>query len=181
MTQVTTVQERAIKPYTLGLYNTYSGKELNTPLIRAVARALPLCIAYDLNLCLIDFPTNKNGLLKLLHHESTLTKVSEYLEKLIIENRLIMLKRPLKDVNSIGTFIAATVRPTKGKETSFDEILPRDKKACIVMGLGSKGLPKKFLDTAPLHLEVTGRNIGLETCTVMGIIASALKMDQEKG
>ena len=43
------------------------------------------------------------------------------------------------------------------------------------MGLGRKGLPASFLKAAPAHLELTGRNVHLETATAMGVIAERMR------
>jgi hypothetical protein len=45
------------------------------------------------------------------------------------------------------------------------------------MGLGKKGLPSSLLNKTSYHLELTGQNVSLETCTAMGIIA--MKMHDE--
>jgi hypothetical protein len=43
------------------------------------------------------------------------------------------------------------------------------------MGLGSKGLPARLLREAPFHLELTGRNVSMETATAMGVLAERLR------
>ena len=45
----------------------------------------------------------------------------------------------------------------------------------VLMGLGRKGLPASFLKAAPAHLELTGRNVSLETATAMGVIAERMR------
>jgi hypothetical protein len=48
------------------------------------------------------------------------------------------------------------------------------------MGLGKSGLPQSLLNQVQYHLELTGNNIPLETCTAMGVIAQQLRAQAEE-
>lgn len=80
---------------------------------------------------------------------------------------------------NIGTIVATTEHPDTEKSIQIEELLVSDDvsqvRLCLVMGLGKQGLPHFFLNSTRYHLELTGSNTPLETCTVMGIIAERLR------
>ena len=74
------------------------------------------------------------------------------------------------DESWTGSKVATTANPDANK---LD--LPEGK-LCMIMGLGPKGLPKKFLESSSYHFELTGSNIAFETGTAMGSIAGRLSL-----
>jgi hypothetical protein len=172
--------------HVLGLYDTYEGG-LKPVHIRMVARAAPLCIAYNLDLALFGFPEKDlNHLVKKVLNDTNIGKGGMYLKELQMHGRIFLIPcsqqiPPSKENwTDIGLPIATTSRPAKDKETSLEKALEKamtshpKKSLCLIMGLGKKGLPISLLNSAEFHLELTGRNIALETSTAMGIIAQQL-------
>lgn len=161
----------------LALYDTYEGaiKDIH---IRAIARAAPLCYGFDLDLALIGFPeTDLDGLVEKTSKETNIGKGGRYLKDLHSQGRIHLMeagKNELPgDIGTVGLAVATTSRPMKEKTMNMASAVKRsgDGSVCVIMGLGKQGLPKKVLDASPAHLELTGRNIPLETATAMGIIA----------
>lgn len=164
--------------HVLALYNTYEGglKPIHT---RAVARAAPLCFAYGLDLALLAFPSESlEELVAEVIKETNIGKGGRYLKELAGAGRLY-LREPDSGLEEIGLVVPTTSHPDQEKQISFEEMTDigrkDEKRLCLVMGLGKAGLPASFLKNARYHLELTGKGISLETCTVMGIIAERLR------
>ena len=154
--------------HTLGLFNTYSGK-WNHPHFKAIHKAAILCSAFDLDLALIGFPSiDKEKLIKEIKKEMRLPNEG-YLSLLFSKNRARFFETDI-DESWTGSKVATTANPDANK---LD--LPEGK-LCMIMGLGPKGLPKKFLESSSYHFELTGSNIAFETGTAMGSIAGRLSL-----
>ncbi|MCK5310274.1 MAG: DUF531 family protein [Thermoplasmata archaeon] len=159
----------------LALHDTYEGK-LSPIHIRMIARAAPLCIAYGLDLALLEFPIKDlNTLAKKVSADTNVGKGGRYLKELIHENRILLINKP----DEAGLAIATTSHPDRKKAISLEDARKKvkshpQKRLCVIMGLGRKGLPKKLLDSVPHHAEITGSNVSLETSTAMGIIAQMI-------
>ena len=168
----------------LALYDTYEGG-LKPVHFRMVARAAPLCIAYGLDLALMGFPVDDlDVLVEQVLADTNVGKGGRYLKELVKAGRVSLVrctqKLPPKDWSELGMPVATTSRPAKDKVTNLEKALEQARslhpteRLCLVMGLGKKGLPRPLLDSVDHHLELTGRNIPLETATAMGIIAREL-------
>ncbi|MCK5773325.1 MAG: DUF531 family protein, partial [Thermoplasmata archaeon] len=160
------------KRHVLALFDGYEGgiKPTHT---RAVARAAPLCVAYDLDLALLGFPTNDlQVFIKQIRADTNVGEGGRYLDQLFTEERITLInctwKDPPKDYPALP--VATTSKPDVKKMD-----IPSGEKLCMIMGLGKKGLPPSLINDARYHLELTGRNIPLETCTAMGAIAERMK------
>jgi hypothetical protein len=168
----------------LALYDTYEGG-LKTIHLRAVARSAPLCIAFGLDLALMGFPAkNLDQLIGQVISETDIGKGGKYLKELAEQGRITLVdctqKEPPTNWEELGLPVATTSKPRNDKQIVLHKALleatekhPK-KRACLIMGLGKRGLPRSLLETVPYHLELTGRNIALETCTAMGVIAQKL-------
>ncbi|MBA3045605.1 MAG: DUF531 domain-containing protein [Candidatus Thermoplasmatota archaeon] len=171
--------------HVLGLYDTYEGG-MKPVHIRMVARAAPLCIAYNLDLALFGFPERDlNNLVRKVLNDTNIGKGGMYLKELQKHGRISLIScsqqvpPSAENWKEIGLPIATTSRPAKGKETSLEKALEKamahpKKRLCLIMGLGKKGLPISLMNSAEFHVELTGSNIALETSTAMGIIAQQL-------
>jgi hypothetical protein len=170
--------------HVLGLYDTYEGAVSHVHL-RAIARAVPLCIAFDMDLALMGFPTeNLQDLMQRVVAETNIKKTETYLNNLIQQKRVMLVKcnrhTPPEDWNRIGMPVATTSHPDEEKRNGLKEVIRIAssqhplRRACFIMGLGRKGLPYSLLHMVSYHLELTGRNVSLETCTVMGVIAQQI-------
>ncbi len=175
---------RASARHVLALYDTYEGglKEVH---IRAIARAAPLCYAFDLDLALLGFPAkDAAALAKEAASETNIGDGGRYLTELVAAGRVMLVpcttKDPPADWSDLGLPVATTSGPAAGKEADLESALAmaRRKDArriCLIMGLGKRGLPPSLLRMAPLHLELTGRNVSMETATAMGVMAERLR------
>jgi hypothetical protein len=70
--------------------------------------------------------------------------------------------------------VATTSHPDKQKSVELEDLAEMAQDMCFLLGVGKLGLPMKMLNQAEYHLEFTGRNIPLETCTAMGILSHLL-------
>ncbi len=169
----------------LALYDTYEGG-LKPVHFRSIARAAPLCIAFGLDLALMGFPTEDlPGLVKMAVTETNIGKGGKYLRELVEQGRVTLVactqKEPPTNWTELGLPVATTSHPEPGKTVGIQESLKLAKtqhklqRLCMIMGLGKKGLPRSLLDQVQYHLELTGSNVPLETCTAMGVIAQQLR------
>lgn len=145
---------------TLALVNTYEGG-LKPPHLRAVARAAPLCVAFSLDLALIDFPADLATIVQAAETETGIGEGGRYLVALQAAGRL-------RDVVT-GTVVATTPKPDAEKAWVGGG------NVTMLMGVGPRGLPRSMLDEAAHHYEITGQGISLETATAMGILAERLR------
>jgi hypothetical protein len=168
----------------LALYDTYEGG-LKTVHARAVARAAPLCVAFGLDLALMGFPAdNLEELVKTVASDTNVGKGGKYLKELAREGRVVLVSctksKPPEDWEELGLPVATTSRPSRDKKVDMAKAaalaasLHPEKRVCIIMGLGKRGLPQALLEAIPYHLELTGTGIALETATAMGVIAAKM-------
>lgn len=169
--------------HVLALVDTYEGGVGETHL-RAIARAAPLCDAFGLDLALVGFPTDNLGqLMKQAMAETTIGDGGTHIQDLVAGGHVHLVRathRQAPDLSSLGLVVATTPEPEPAKALDFPGCLAaaRDAKSprlVVLMGLGKKGLPASFLKGAPVHLELTGRRVHLETATAMGIIAERMR------
>ncbi len=156
---------------TLALVNSYAGG-LGAPHVRAVARAAPLCIAFDLDMVLIDFPGSIEDIATMVGADSQVGEGAGYAQTLVDAGRL----RALPLVNGLpeawpGRPVATTPHPDPEKAK---DLLALQRPVCLLVGVGRQGIPKRMLHAAQVHYELTGQGISLETATAMGILADRL-------
>ena len=161
---------------TLGLYNTYEGKTVKDSHIRAVARAAPLCIAYNLRLALFNFPAHSlQSFIEKVESQTRLKETKKQITRLYNSGCISLEKQPIRQSHpDLGLFVATTSQPQPEKTIGLEELLALDSPLCFLMGLGSSGLPGTVLNHVQHHLELTGRKVPLETCTAMGVLASSI-------
>ncbi len=163
----------------LALYDTYEGA-ISPIHVRTLARAAPLCAAFGLDLGLIGFPIKKpDKFIKKAITDTNIGRAGKYLKFLFEKQRIHILncsqKSPPKFSKNDIT-VATTSQPDKNKKINMKKAIEKKhqkptNKLIIIMGLGKKGLPTSILKKTDYHLELTGLDIPLETCTAMGIIA----------
>ncbi len=156
---------------TLALVNSYAGG-LGAPHVRAVARAAPLCMAFNLDMVLIDFPGSIDDIVNMVVADSQVGEGAGYARTLLDNGRLRVL--PL--VNGLpeawpGRPVATTPHPDPEKS---QDLLTLSHPICLLVGIGRQGVPKRMLHAAQVHYELTGQGISLETATAMGILADRL-------
>jgi hypothetical protein len=156
----------------LGLYNTYE-KKLGQSHIRTIARAAPLCFAYNLDLGIFNYPIkNSNELIKKIIEDTSLGEGGKLLFNLSKSKRLVVLNEINKE--ELGIIVATTPNPNPDKKIEIENIVTLPEKKCFLIGIGKLGLPKTVLDKADYHLDFTNKEVSLETCTAIGILAYIL-------
>ncbi|AKG91828.1 Uncharacterized protein conserved in archaea [Geoglobus ahangari] len=151
------------------LVNTYDKLKLHEIHLRTIARAAPLCYAYDFHLALLDFNfwESREEMVEEVAGYTTIGEGGRYLRMLDEMNRLHLIDRI---PSHFGEIIATTSKPEK-KPLTMDE-LRRMRSACFLIGLGRKGLPKDLIKKARHNLDITFKGVSLETCSAMGAIMS---------
>lgn len=162
--------------HALALYNTYTGG-LATPHLRTLARAAPLCVAFDLDLVLMGWPFNY--LDEMVTRAAAETRIGgrAFLAELAEAGRVrVIPEDPATDPSawgSCGRLVATSERPEPGSLVDLEKTAKKGP-ICLIMGIGPKGLPHRVRSAAYGEYEITGQGIGLETATAMGILADRL-------
>jgi hypothetical protein len=168
---------------TLGLYNSYDPVKFHESHRRALARAGPLSLAFDCNLATFGFPYDKelSTPIEIARWVSTTTSIGEsgaYLVELAEKGRFSCFDFPKKGFPpQLGEAVVTTRKPTKEKLVHASDIrsaLKSGKSMLLVFGLGPRGLPKEVFEMSHKHLDITGRNLSLETCTALGTVVGSL-------
>ncbi len=173
----------------LALYDTYEGG-LKPVHARAVARAAPLCVAFELDLALMGFPVdNLEELVKMVARDTNVGKGGKYLKELANDGRVVLVpcakSKPPENWEELGLPVATTSHPREDKKLNIEKALQLANslhplgRVCLIMGLGKRGLPQSLLDAAPYHLELTGSGVELETATAMGVIAAQMALKRQ--
>jgi uncharacterized protein len=169
--------------HVLALVDTYEGG-IGEVHLRAIGRAAPLCDAFGLDLALVGFPTDNLGqLMKQAMAETTIGDGGTHIQDLVAGGHVHLVRathRQAPDLSALGHVVATTPEPEQAKAHDFLGCLMAARAAkagriVVLMGMGKKGLPQSFLKAAPTHLELTGRNVHLETATAMGVIAERMR------
>lgn len=163
----------------LCLVNTYDKLKLHEIHLRSIARAAPLCYAFNIHLALLDFPFWKTSeeVARDVADYTTIGNSGEYLLKLSEEGKLHLIDRIPAH---FGVSIATTSKPDPAKSLDIEN-LPNLNSATFLIGLGRRGLPSDILKSARYHLDITAQGISLETCTAIGAIAMLLAFKVVKG
>ncbi|MBP2144424.1 hypothetical protein J2127_001607 [Methanococcus voltae] len=177
-------KDKHYKRCTMILYNSYDKSKWHEAHKRAIARAAPICTAFDWNLAIYDFPVDKienleglestnteKDVIKLI--ETTIGGSGSYLRNLIDNNRFIVTN---KYQAQFGTPIATTSKPDAKKLITPKQVLQElQKKPCgVFIGLGRHGLPKDVMKMGHYELDITEKGLSLETCTAIASIPSVL-------
>ncbi len=159
----------------LCLVNTYDKLKLHEIHLRTIARAAPLCYAYDFHLALMDFDfwEDEREMVEQVAEYTTIGEHGKYALELLKLGRIHLIDRIPAH---FGETVATTSKPDEKKVLRFEEMkaLVRAKSVTFLIGLGRRGLPKDVLKRAKYHFDVTEKGISLETCTAMGAIATAV-------
>ena len=182
------ITKRGTPNHVLAIYDTYEGG-LKPIHFRTVARAAPLCYAFNLDLFLLGFPTKDlDHFIDQVKTETNIGKSGYYLKQMAANKRISLVHCTQNEQptnwNEIGLPVATTSHPDNIKRIGLKEAIQKAssdhplKRLCLIMGLGRHGLPKALLKSVNYHLELTGNNVPLETCTAMGVIAQMLSAEE---
>jgi len=174
---------------TIGLYNSYDPTRFVEAHRRVIARAGPLCLAFDFNLALFGFPFADMGRKQdreLKRPEEvagwlcTTTSIGEdgrYTRELAGKGRFHIFDLTRGGFPpQLGKVVLTTSKPDERKSVSVEGAvkLSMESSICLVFGLGPHGVPGKVFHTARHHMDVTGTGRSLETCTALGAVAGAM-------
>lgn len=154
------------------LVNTYDKLKLHEIHLRSIARAAPLCYAFNMHLALLDFPfwRRVEDVAEDVSEYTTIGEGGKYLIELVEEGKLHLID---KIPAHFGVSVATTSKPDPRKSLDVDD-LPNLRSATFLIGLGRRGLPANILKSARYHLDITRQEVSLETCTAIGAIAMLL-------
>ncbi len=176
---------------TLGLYNSYDPRRFHDIMRRNLARAAPLCVAFDCNLAVFGFPfdegrrrESKNpdapdlrtprDVADFVLDSTSIGEDGTYLRDLADQSRFSIHDFPSPGFPpQLGTPVLTTPHPDAKKNRSPRDVaeqLARGQSQMLVIGLGPRGLPDKLLKQGKDHLELTGKGVSLETATAMGAL-----------
>lgn len=168
------------KMLTIGIVNTYDKIKILDAHYRAIARAAPICHAFGFSLALFDFPfkMTPDELVDFVADKTTIGESGKYLRLLHEKRKLFVFELPKKGFQAqFGEVVVTTSKPEKQRtitpESLADDIIA-NRSYLILVGLGHKGLPTGLFEIAPLHLDITGSGVSLETCTAIGCIPAYL-------
>lgn len=166
---------------TLALYNSYDPRKLHEAHLRAIARAAPVCRAFNFHLALVGFPLEGSppDVAAEIAGSTTIGEGGRYLIELAEGGRFHLLEFPRKGYPAqFGHVVATTRKPLEEKEIRAEEVARRALRGesfFLVVGLGRHGLPKETFKLAEYHLDITGwKRISLETCTAIGAIPAKI-------
>jgi hypothetical protein len=168
---------------TIALYNSYDPKSFREAHRRALARAAPLALAFDLNLATFGFPFPRELTTpqEIADWVATTTSIGEhggFLKELTARGRFQTFDYPNRGFPpQLGEPVLTTRKPDPGKRATLDDIvtlLRRGQSVAIIFGLGPRGAPKEIFDITRRHLDITAGGYSLETCTAMGAVVGAL-------
>ncbi len=182
---------------TLGLYNCYDPVRFHDIMRRTLARAAPMCMAYDCNLAAFGFPFDEGRRRESKNPDAPdLRTPADVAEFVVGSTSISAADAPLQFLANSGRFqvfdfpkkggfppqlgravatsehVQSKSRPVTPRELA-DE-LHRGRSQLVILGLGPRGLPKDVLANVGHCLELTGRNIGLETATVLGALPATV-------
>ncbi|HEY7587133.1 MAG TPA: DUF531 family protein [Thermoplasmata archaeon] len=163
---------------TIGLYNSYDPVRFHEAHRRALARAGPVCLAFDANLATFGFPYAKDldTPLEIVAWVAATTSIGEagkYLRELAAAGRFQNFEFPDRGFPpQLGDVVITTNRPDLKKAADaklLAGLLKHGTSILLVFGLGPRGLDdRKIYPLGRYHFDLTGRGLSLETATALG-------------
>jgi hypothetical protein len=175
----------------IALFNSYDPRKFHEAHRRALARAGPVALAYDANLCTFGFPYEVKDVatpLEIVRWVAGTTSIGEsgaYLVRLAEEGRFHVFDFPRKGFPpQLGTVVVTTNHPDAKKAIAAKGVaalLRKGTSVCLVFGLGHRGI--EDLDVYALaahHLDITAKGLSLETATALGAVPAAIAAHLER-
>lgn len=175
----------------IGLFNSYDPTKFHEAHRRALARAGPIALAFDANLCTFGFPYEVQDVgtpLEIVEWVAGTTSIGEsgaYLVDLAKQGRFHVFDFPRKGFPpQLGTTVVTTDHPDPRKAITAKgaaDLLLGGTSLCLVFGLGHRGI--EDLDVYALaahHLDITAKGLSLETATALGAVPAAVAAHLER-
>lgn len=184
---------------TLGLYNTYDPKQWHDVMRITLARAAPVAAAFDCDLATFGFPyaqsrrrhSNRSmasegeelrtpeDIARFVVQSSSIGDGADHLVELATTGHFRVFDHlgPAGWPTRLGKPVATTPTPAPAKRTSplaVAQELAEGHDQLLVIGLGPRGLPEPVLAACPVHLELTGRGISMETATALAALPAVV-------
>ncbi|HHT74489.1 MAG: DUF531 family protein [Methanomassiliicoccaceae archaeon] len=168
---------------TIALYNSYDPTKFREAHRRALARAGPLALAFDLNLATFGFPfpAELQTPREIADWVATTTSIGEhggFLQKLTGKGRFQTFPYPNRGFPpQLGEAILTTSKPAADRKVGMDDVvaaLRSGRSVLVVFGLGPRGAPREVFEMCRMHLDITPGGFSLETCTAMGAVAGVI-------
>lgn len=173
---------------TLGLYNCYDPKRWHDIMRITLARVGPVAMAFDCDVAAFGFPFEQarargakqseplrrpDDIAAFVAESTTIGEGGDYFVELVRAKRFHVQAFPTAGFPaSLGRLVATTPSPSNAKVSPLDvaRALAAGQPQLLLFGLGPRGLPDDVLQAAPVHLELTGRGISMETSTALGAL-----------
>jgi uncharacterized protein len=186
--------ETATGRITLGLYNCYDPKQWQEIMRITLARAGPVAVAFDCDLATFGFPFEQarargakstdalrspDDVARFVAEGTSIGEGGELFRDLADAGRFHIHPFPADGVfpPRFGRVVATTPAPDPAKASTplavATEVMAGHDQL-LVYGLGPRGLPRDVLARAPVHLELTGRGLSMETATALGALPAML-------
>jgi hypothetical protein len=153
------------------LVNTYDKLKLQEIHLRTIARAAPVCYAYNFHLAMLDFPfwSDEREMISEVEEYTTIGGGGRFARILLEKGKIHLVERIPAH---FGKTIATTSKPEKGMEVEELRKLLKNSSVTFLIGLGRRGLPKELIRKASYQLDITWKGVSLETCSAIGVIAA---------
>ncbi len=170
------------------MYNTYDRQRFREAHRRVLARAAPLAMAFDFNLVTFGFPFPEDKktpaeIADFVADSTTIGEGGKYFRELAETGRFQWFDLPKKGLPpQFGTPVATTSRPLK-EEITPAEVGKRVRSGesfILLFGLGPHGMSKKEKGLGKYHLDLTGKEISMETCTAIGSVCGVVWNEIER-
>jgi hypothetical protein len=170
------------------LYNCYDPKQWHDIMRITLARVGPVAMAFDCDVATFGFPFEQARARKAKETEplrtpadiadfvatsTTIGEGGEYFGELVGSGRFQALPFPTAGFPAgLGRLVATTPSPSNAKTDALGVAreLAAGRPQLLLFGLGPRGLPDPVLEAAPIHLELTGRGVSMETSTALGAL-----------
>jgi hypothetical protein len=186
--------ESAAGRTTLGLHNGYDPKQWHEIMRITLARAGPVALAFGCDLAAFGFPFGQarrrgarsteplrspGDVADFVAEGTSIGEDGGHFRELVRQGRFRIEPLPAGAAfpPRYGRLVATTPRPDAAKAATPEAVareLAAGRDQLLLFGLGPRGLPAEVLAAAPVHLEMTGRGISLETSTALGALPAML-------
>ena len=183
--------ETATGKITLGLWNCYDPRQWHEIMRITLARAGPVAMAFGCDLATFGFPFEQArargakstdplrtpaDVAAFVAQGTSIGEGGEHFAQLVAQGRFHTLPFGAPPPR-FGRLVATSPNPSANRATTplaVAKELAAGHPQLLLYGLGPRGLPADVLAAAPVHLEITGKGISMETATALGALPAML-------